>query len=238
MKMTYKSRDQANLYKYKLNSLSSATRIMITLSMQKLSCSSIATSATLLLLLNNIVLRQINAAPARVVINNRIRLLSYESGQFVTVDVKSGIVTASSSDTDAATLFTEETVEASHLQRFRSVNAVDQYLSIVKDDTSVHYAVTPLQKDTSGQSGSSSGSSDDDSINGSGASELEMDSSSIEIFQNWRVDILNGPYSTIRIPVAENVNCYLAFEYTGEPVADPCSISPDDARASISLEYV
>ena len=237
MKMTYKSRDQANLYKYKLNSLSSATGIMITLSLQKLSCSSIATSATLLLLLfNNIV--QINAAPARVVMNNRIRLLSYESGQFVTVDVKSGIVTASSSDTDAATLFTEETVEVSHLQRFRSINAVDQYLSIVKDDTSVHYAVTPLQKDSSGQSGSSSGSSDDDSMNGSGASELEMDSSSIEIFQNWRVDILNGPYSTIRIPVAENVNCYLAFEYTGEPVADPCSISPDDARASISLEYV
>lgn len=237
MKMTYKSRDQANLYKYKLNSLSSATGIMITLSLQKLSCSSIATSATLLLLLlNNIV--QINAAPARVVMNNRIRLLSYESGQFVTVDVKSGIVTASSSDTDTATLFTEETVEVSHLQRFRSINAVDQYLSIVKDDTSVHYAVTPLQKDSSGQSGSSSGSSDDDSMNGSGASELEMDSSSIEIFQNWRVDILNGPYSTIRIPVAENVNCYLAFEYTGEPVADPCSISPDDARASISLEYV
>ena len=235
--MTYKSRDQANLYKYKLNSLSSATGIMITLSLQKLSCSSIATSATLLLLLlNNIV--QINAAPARVVMNNRIRLLSYESGQFVTVDVKSGIVTASSSDTDTATLFTEETVEVSHLQRFRSINAVDQYLSIVKDDTSVHYAVTPLQKDSSGQSGSSSGSSDDDSMNGSGASELEMDSSSIEIFQNWRVDILNGPYSTIRIPVAENVNCYLAFEYTGEPVADPCSISPDDARASISLEYV
>lgn len=207
---------------------------MITLSqMQKLSCSSIAatlSSATLLLLII-----QINAAP--IVMNNHVRLLSYESGQFVTID-STGRVTASSSDTDATTLFAEETGRPSNLQRFKS-NALDQYLSIVKDETSTRYAVTTLQIESSGQSGSSSGSSDD-SASGSGhsVSEFEMDSSSVETFQNWRVEIINGPFSTVRIPVADNVNCYLAFEFTGEPVADPCSISPDDARAAISLDYV
>ena len=203
---------------------------MITLSL--VSSSSIAaalTSATLLLLII-----QVNAAP--IVMNNHVRLLSFESGQFVTINPNTGSVTASSADTDATTLFVEETGRPSHLQRFKS-NALDQYLSIVKDETSARYAVTALQIESSGQSGSSSGSSDD-SASGSGVSEPEMDSSSVEIFQNWGVEILNGPFSTVRIPVADNVNCYLAFEYTGEPVADPCSISPDDPRAAISLDYV
>ena len=150
----------------------------------------------------------------------------------MTIDLNTGSVTASSSNTDDATLFVEETGQPSHSQRFKS-NALNQYLSIVKDETSAHYAVTALQIDSSGQSGSSSGS--DDNASGSGVSEH---SSSAEIFQNWRVETLNGPFSIIRIPVADNVNCYLAFEYTGEPVADPCSISPDDARAAISVDYV
>lgn len=200
--------------------------------MHKLSCSSIATtlsSATLLLLII-----QINAAP--VVVKNHIRLLSYESGQYVTIDTKTGSVTARSSDSDATTLFIEETGRPPHLQRFKS-DALDQYLSIVKEETSARYAVTPLQIESSGQSGSSSGSSDD-SVTGSGASELEMEPSSVETFQNWKVEIINGPYSTIKITVSENKNCYLAFEYTGKPVADPCSISPDDPRAAISLSYV
>ncbi len=207
---------------------------MTTLSLlQKLSCSSIATTlsrATLLLLII-----QINAAP--MVLNNHVRLLSYESGQFITIDPKTGSVTASSSDTDATTLFMEETGRPSHLQRFKS-NALDQYLSIVKEATSARFAVAPLRLDSSGQSGSSSGSSQDDSASGSGVSELEMDSLSVETFQNWRVEILKGAFSTIKIPIDENTNCYLAFEYTGEPVADPCSISPDDVRAAISLDYV
>ena len=207
---------------------------MTTLSpLQKLSCSSIATtlsSATLLLLII-----QINAAP--ILMNNDVRLLSYESAQFITIDPKTGSVTASSSDTDATTLFIEETARPSHLQRFKS-KTQDQYLSIIKDSMSARIAVAPLRIESSGQSGSSSGSNQDDNESGSGVSELEMDSSSVEIFQNWRVEILNGPYSTVRIPVDENMNCYLAFEYTGEPVADPCSISPDDPRAAISLDYV
>ena len=207
---------------------------MTTLSpLQKLSCSSIATtlsSATLLLLII-----QINAAP--ILMNNDVRLLSYESAQFITIDPKTGSVTASSSDTDATTLFIEETARPSHLQRFKS-KTQDQYLSIIKDSMSARIAVAPLRIESSGQSGSPSGSNQDDNESGSGVSELEMDSSSVEIFQNWRVEILNGPYSTVRIPVDENMNCYLAFEYTGEPVADPCSISPDDPRAAISLDYV
>ena len=207
---------------------------MTTLSpLQKLSCSSIATtlsSATLLLLII-----QINAAP--ILMNNDVRLLSYESAQFITIDPKTGSVTASSSDTDATTLFIEETARPSHLQRFKS-KTLDQYLSIIKDSMSARIAVAPLRIESSGQSGSSSGSNQDDNESGSGVSELEMDSSSVEIFQNWRVEILNGPYSAVRIPVDENMNCYLAFEYTGEPVADPCSISPDDPRAAISLDYV
>lgn len=207
---------------------------MTTLSpLQKLSCSSIATtlsSATLLLLII-----QINAAP--IPMNNDVRLLSYESAQFITIDPKTGSVTASSSDTDATTLFIEETARPSHLQRFKS-KTQEQYLSIIKDSMSARIAVAPLRIESSGQSGSSSGSNQDDNESGSGVSELEMDSSSVEIFQNWRVEILNGPYSTVRMPVDENMNCYLAFEYTGEPVADPCSISPDDPRAAISLDYV
>ena len=200
---------------------------MLTLSLkivEKLSCSSIVAILLLLII-------QINAAP----IVNHVRLLSYESGRYVTIDSNTGSISASSSNIDATTLFVEETGRPPHSQRFKS-DALDQYLSIIKDETSsAHYAVTALQTESSGQSGSSSGS--DDNASGSGVSE-PTSSDSVEIFQNWIVDTINGPFSTVRIPVGDNVNCYLAFEYTGEPVADPCSISPDDTRAAISLDYV
>lgn len=172
-----------------------------------------------------------------MVMSNGVRLLSFQSGQFITIDSKTGSVTASSSVTDDTTHFMEQTGLPAHLQRFKS-EALNQYLSIIKDSTSARIAVAPLRIESSGQSGSSSGSNQDDNASGSGIPELEMDSSSVEIFQNWKVEILYGPYSTVRIPIDENMNCYLAFEHTGEPVADPCSISPNDRRAAISLDYV
>ena len=198
--------------------------------MQKLSSSSIAiTLASAILLL---LIIQINAAP--VVIQKHVRLLHFDSGRYITVDPNTGSVAASSPATDDTTLFLEE-VGPSRSRRFKSAILLDQYLSITKNDTSAHYALTALQTESSGQSGSSSGSGG----SANGQSGGEMGSSAAETFQNWQIDLLSPLYSAIRIPVSDNVNCYLAFdEFTGEPVADPCSIRPGNIRSAISIEYV
>ena len=195
--------------------------------MQKLSSLSATTALASAILLLLII--QINAAP----MPKQVRLLHF-SGQYITVDPNTGSVTASSSTTDDTTLFFEED-GPSRSRRFRSAVLLDRYLSLVKNDTSAHYALTALQTVSSGQSGSSRGS--EGSTSGSGASEREMESSSVATFHNWQINLLSSLYSAIRISVSDNVNCYLAFdEFTGEPVADPCSILPNDKLAHFTIE--
>lgn len=208
--------------------------------MLKLSIATTLASATLLLLII-----QTNAAPIKA---KHVRLLHFLSGLYVTIDLKTGSITASTLNIDATTLFSQDIGQPTESRIFKSTALVDQYLSMSVDDqhNMAHYIVTDLQIESSGKSGSSSGPDTNSTASGSAdnddeestAESLSTESSSAgEIFQNWRVEKLTPEYSTLKIPVDDDTSCYLAFEHTGEPVANPCSVSPSDPRATITIEH-
>lgn len=203
--------------------------------MQKLPSSSVASTmgiknALTLLLLFIVFLSSVNTAP--ILLHGhadlnvlKVFILHHDSGRYITVDPDTGKVTATSSVRGDTTQF-----RPSASSRYESVIPAlnDHFLSIIKEENSTYYAVHNSEISDQISSGISSGL---ETASGSGSIDLEMEPTKL-VFSKWQEQILNSVTSVLKI---EGQECYLAFEDTGEPVSDPCNISPLDSRAAISI---
>lgn len=198
--------------------------------MQKLPSSSVASTmgiknALILLLL---FLSSVNTAP--IILHAdvgvlKVLILHHESGRYITVDPDTGKVAATSSVRGDTTRF-RTFRRSSASVRFESVIPVlnDHFLSIIKEGNATYYAVHNSESPDQISSGLETAS-------GSGSVGLEMEPTKL-IFSKWQEQILNSVTIVLKI---EGQECYLAFEETGEPVSDPCNISPLDSRAALSI---
>ena len=201
--------------------------------MQLLSSSIVISILTNAILLLHVEAAPINRRAAPQVV--RVRFIHYESGKYITVDPSTGNVAASTSKRDDTTLFMQYSGPSASLQ-FMSVALEDRFLSLtIRGKNSTHYGVNYPQTESSGQSGSSSGSGST-SDSGSAETGASLEDEVLQVY-NWQAESPDDVYSTLKT-TADGRSCYLAFEITGEPVSDPCSISRHDSRAAISIDYV
>lgn len=183
-------------------------------------------NALILLLL---FLSSVNTAPILNADVNvlKVLILHHDSGRYITVDPDTGKVAATSSVRGDTTRFRPFTGSSASL-RFESAVPVlnDYFLSIIKEGNSTYYAVHNSESSDRISSGNSSGLG-----TASGSGSVDIAPTKL-IFSKWEEKILNSVTSILKIAGME---CYLAFEDTGEPVSDPCSISPLDSRVAISI---
>ena len=157
---------------------------------------------------------------------SRHRLLHHDSGRFITIDPSTALVTATSSVYDDTTLFKPFHGSPSIVQYESVIPALyDHHLSLVKEGNSTYFAVH--NPESSGSSGNSSGI---ESASGSGSGDMRPKS----FFYKWQKVELNTSHNLLKV-IVDGQDCYLAFEETGEPVSDPCSISESDTRAAINI---
>ena len=153
----------------------------------------------------------------------KVLILHHDSGRYITVDPDTRKVAATSSVRGDTTRFRLFTVSSASVQFESVIPALDDhYLSIIKEGNSTYYAVH--NSESSDQNGIASGLG---TASGSGSGDLK-----VEIFSKWQEQTINSVTSVLKI---EGLECYLAFEETGEPVSDPCNISPLDSRAAVSI---
>ena len=149
-----------------------------------------------------------------------VRIVHAEAANFITVDVNTGNVSATSSIRDNTTAF-----ETNSPNQYSSVALPKHYLSMIREENSTvtYFGVRKNQEsENSGESGSSSGSGTG-STGGSGEVKNET------VYNIWEEERIGYVYRTLKITI-DGKDCYLAFEDTGKPVSDPCSISPYDDR--------